>query len=419
MTYSVNIAQTHSFPRPRPQFPMPEINRQCILERISIEGFRSFRSLQDFELRNINLLIGANGSGKSNFIDFVEWIGDIARLGLNEQEKSSSKNGIWDHDDILFFTGEEPAQQIVFRLTTAGINYSMTMRKGQSKDVDFSLDNKTFKYSIGAVKENSDGINNINVSITKDANPADTNEAIAFLHLLADLKVYHFHNIRDTLTSHPTDAGLPENKLARDGSNIAQFLRHLKLKHPFHYERIVHRISMDSPFLEDFILEPIDGDNTNNIQLRWKQVNVDHVFQPCQLSDGTLRLTCLAAVLLQPEPPTAIIIDELDLGLYPDAAHLLAETIRDAADNTQVIVSTHSPTLVDRFEPEDLVVFDRWGGATQLTRFTTEYLSVWLENYTLAELWRKNYLEGGAGYESPYRPSTGEIGADRLDAESR
>ncbi|MCA8837196.1 MAG: AAA family ATPase, partial [Proteobacteria bacterium] len=134
---------------------MPEINRQCILERISIEGFRSFRSLQDFELRNINVLIGANGSGKSNFIDFIEWIGDTARIALDEQDKSARKKGLWDNDEMLFFTGKEPARQTVFRLTTAGINYSLTMPKGQLEGATFSLDNKTFHFSTHAGKENS------------------------------------------------------------------------------------------------------------------------------------------------------------------------------------------------------------------------------------------------------------------------
>ena len=437
MTYSVNIAQTHSFPRPRPQFPMPEINRQCILERISIEGFRSFRSLQDFELRNINVLIGANGSGKSNFIDFIEWIGDTARIALDEQDKSARKKGLWDNDEMLFFIGKEPAPQTVFRLTTAGINYSLTMPKGQLEGATFSLDNKTFHFSTHAGKENSgedsregndadvsmahddgvgvsmahdDGVgvsmahdDGVGVSMAHDANPADAQEAYNFFRLLADLKVYHFHNIRETLSGNPTNPDLPDDKLARDGANIARFLRHLKLNHSFHYEKILYRVSMDSPFIEDFILDPIEGGHTNDIQLRWKQKHVNHVFHPCQLSDGTLRLVCLAAVLLQPEPPTAIVIDEPEMGLHPDAIYLLGETIRDASYKTQVIIATQSPLLVDRFELEDLVIASRQNGASQFTRYTREYMKDFLENYTLGELWQNNHLEGSTRYEQGCR----------------
>ena len=409
MAYSVSIAQTYSFPRQHPPSHMSELNRQCILERISIEGFRSFRSLQDFELRNINVLIGANGSGKSNFIDFIEWIGDTARIALNEQDKSVRKKRIWDNDDMLFFTGKEPTPQTVFRLTTAGVSYSLTMPNGKLAGATFSLDNKTFHFSTQAGNDDSDRGNGVGVSVTNDnlvdvsetndANLADAKEAYEFFRLLADLKVYHFHHIRETLSENSNDTDLPDDKLARDGANIARFLRHLKLNHSFDYGNILHRISMDAPFLEDFMFDPVDGDNANDIQLRWKQKHVDHVFHPCQLSDGTLRLICLAAVLLQPEPPTAIVIDEPELGLHPDAIYLLAETIRNASYKTQVIVATHSPLLVDRFVPEDIVVADRRDGATQFTRFTSEYLKHWLEEYSLGQLWQNNHLEGSTTYE--------------------
>ncbi|MCH9662054.1 MAG: AAA family ATPase, partial [Gammaproteobacteria bacterium] len=209
MTYSVNIAEAYSSPRPRPQVAMSELNRQCILERISIEGFRSFRSLQDFELRNINILIGANGSGKSNFIDFIEWVGDTARIALGEQDTSVRKRNAWDDDDMLFFTGKEPALQTVFRLTTAGINYSLTMPQGRLEGATFSLDNKTFRFSERAGADASGG-NGADVSVAStanggadasmanSANPVDAQEAYGFFRLLADLKVYHFHHIRET-----------------------------------------------------------------------------------------------------------------------------------------------------------------------------------------------------------------------------
>ncbi len=433
MTYSVNIAEAYSSPRPRPQVAMSELNRQCILERISIEGFRSFRSLQDFELRNINILIGANGSGKSNFIDFIEWIGDTARIALGEQDKSVRKRNAWDNDDMLFFTGKEPALQTVFRLTTAGINYSLTMPQGRLEGATFSLDNKTFRFSERAVEGNSGGSNGAGVSlgngadvslgngtgvalgsgagdsvgdgggaaisVADDANSPDSKEAYDFFRLLADLKVYHFHHIRKTLSENRTNADLPDDRLARDGSNIARFLRHLKQKDSFEYGNILDTISADAPFIEDFVLDPVEGGHANDIQLRWKQLHVDHVFQPCQLSDGTLRFICLAAVLLQPKPPTAIVIDEPDLGLHPDAIHLLAEAIRWAAHKTQVIITTQSPLLIDRFEPEDLVVASRQNGASQLARFTREYLKYFLEDQTLGELWRNNHLDGSTRYE--------------------
>ena len=105
---------------------MSEHNFKNILKCISIEGFRSFKSLQDFEFRSINILIGANGSGKSNFIDFIAWISDTARRTLNQKERTAGRNKIWDHTAILCFTGKESAQKVVFSLKWESINYTMT-----------------------------------------------------------------------------------------------------------------------------------------------------------------------------------------------------------------------------------------------------------------------------------------------------
>ena len=293
---------------------------------------------------------------------------------------------------LYFFKGEQPAHQNTFQLNSAGINYTLSMHKNQLKDAKFSLEYKSFKFGTHVVNGNSDDDIDMRESFSKDVKPADAEVAWAFLYLLADLQVYRFHHIRKSIFENPSNSILPDTKLSRDGSNIANFLLHLKLKHKFYYEKILNRVSMDSPFIEDFILVPIPWGDSKGMQLNWKQKNVKHVFHPCQLSDGTLRLICLAAALLQPDPPLAVVIDEPELGLHPDAVRLLAESIRDAADKTQVIIATHSPLLVDRFDPKDIIVVNRRDGASHLDRFTSNELKPWIEEYTLGELWVKNHL---------------------------
>jgi predicted ATPase len=107
----------------------------------------------------------------------------------------------------------------------------------------------------------------------------------------------------------------------------------------------------------------------------------------------------LTTALLQPDPPSTIIIDEPELGLHPYAIEILAELIQAASKKTQLIVSTQSPSLVDYFEPEDIIVVNRKKGASVFQRLNNRELSSWLEDYSLGDLWRKNIVTGGPTLE--------------------
>jgi predicted ATPase len=112
------------------------------------------------------------------------------------------------------------------------------------------------------------------------------------------------------------------------------------------------------------------------------------------LSDGTLRFIALATLLLQPEPPSIIIIDEPELGLHPFAISVLADLIHKVAVRSQVIISTQSVGLVNNFEPEDIIVVDRRNKKALLKRQNKEELATWLENYSIGDLWLKNVIGG-------------------------
>ncbi|MNF87518.1 hypothetical protein D3C84_699860 [compost metagenome] len=103
--------------------------------------------------------------------------------------------------------------------------------------------------------------------------------------------------------------------------------------------------------------------------------------------------------MLQPNPPSTIIIDEPELGLHPAAIVILAELIQQAAQRTQVIVATQSPVLLDQFAIEDIVVANRKGGASTFERLNEQDYAHWLENYSVGELWTKNVIAGGPSYE--------------------
>ena len=115
------------------------------------------------------------------------------------------------------------------------------------------------------------------------------------------------------------------------------------------------------------------------------------------LSDGTLRFICLATLLLQPDLPSIVLLDEPELGLHPYAITVLADLLRSAATRTQVVVSTQSVTLVNQLSPEDVLVVDRVEGASVFRRLTEAEIATWLDDYALGELWEKNVLGGRPG----------------------
>ena len=207
---------------------------------------------------------------------------------------------------------------------------------------------------------------------------------------LIEFDVYHFH---DTSDSSPMKAmsDIHDNyQLRRDGSNLAAFLYYLKQKEPKHFKRIELIIKSIAPFFDHFVLEP-NRLNEQKIQLEWKERGFpDSYFNAYHLSDGTLRFIGLATLLMQPNPPKTIIIDEPELGLHPVAINKLAALVRKASEKTQLILSTQSINLIDNFEPEDIIVTERSEDGSIFRRLTTEELDVWLKDYTLGDLWGQN-----------------------------
>jgi predicted ATPase len=132
------------------------------------------------------------------------------------------------------------------------------------------------------------------------------------------------------------------------------------------------------------------------IQLRWKERNREFDFGPHLLSDGTLRAMALITLLLQPENdlPSVIIIDEPELGLHPYAISVLAGLLRMASSHSQIMVATESPTFLDQFTPEEVVVTERCEGESVFRRLSHEGLRSWLEDYCLSDLWAKNVIGG-------------------------
>jgi predicted ATPase len=160
------------------------------------------------------------------------------------------------------------------------------------------------------------------------------------------------------------------------------------------YRRIVGVIGQVAPFFRDFVLRP---EKSDQVRLRWRQVDSDAVFSANQMSDGTLRFICLATLLLHPRLPSLVVLDEPELGLHPYVAVQLAGLLRQASVRSQVLIATQSVTLMNQFEVDDLIVVERVDGASEFTRPDRERLAAWLEECSLGELWEKNLIGGRPG----------------------
>lgn len=361
------------------------------LRTISIRGFKSIAELEELELRRLNVLIGANGAGKTNFVDFFRLLRAIADESL--QKFLHQHGGV----DSFFFLGPRHTRAITAELSFGQNRYAFTLEPTADGEA-LLAEERTMYEGGGTWSVISQGVRESVLETLKDAKSRWGDYPGVEHYVYAAVSswiVYHFH---DTSMLAPMRRDQPvrdRKRLRPDAANIAAFLLHLAEESPGSYGLIRDAIRLIAPYFDDFLLEPEAKGNGEVVRLEWHQKGSDFPFQPHQLSDGTLRFMCLATALLQPKPPETIVIDEPELGLHPYAITLLAELVKAASERTQVILSTQSPTLLDHFEPGDIIVVRREENASVFERLEEPALSDWLDEYSVGELWQKNVVRGG------------------------
>ncbi len=351
------------------------------LSRIVIKGFKSIREC-DLELKELNVLIGANGAGKSNFISFFQMIQQM--LAENLQLYVSKQGG----PDTLLHFGRKKTKQISAELYFGMHGYKFALEPTQDHRMVFAKEGLWRK-----VRGNWDIARG---HFETQVELADITEMYKYtVPLMKSWRLYHFDDTGESALVKQRQAINDNIYLRPDAQNLAAYLYLLKEQYPTHYQRIVKTIQLVAPFFGDFYLRP-QPDNKDQIELEWTEKGADIPFKAYQLSDGTLRFICLATVLMQPEAtqPEMILIDEPELGLHPYAINVLAALLRSTSKSKQIIVSTQSVELLNEFEVSDVIVADRSEGGTYLHRLNEKELETWLEEYSLGELWQKNILGG-------------------------
>lgn len=354
---------------------------------IKIQNFKSIREA-DIELGKLNILIGANGAGKSNFIGFFKFLNKLFEQSL---QLYINQNG--RADDFLYF-GLKKSGFLSGAITFSNNwknQYKFTLIPDTSGNLIFEVEESNVT-NPETLSPNILVINNLG-SFESVIRRHDSFRNNHLRKNLISLKIFHFHDTGfDSKIKQPSSS-TDYSYLREDASNLAAFLYRLQEASPESFKMIERVVQSVTPFFDKFILKP-DEINNQQIFLYWLEKGSEKKFSAHNLSDGTLRFICLATLLLQPELPEIIIIDEPELGLHPFAISKLGSMLKIASNTSQVIVSTQSVNLVNEFSAEDIIVVDREDEQSVFMRQSNEKLAHWLENYSLGELWEKNVLGG-------------------------
>ena len=358
------------------------------LEEITLSGYKSIRELKALRLNpGLNVLIGANGSGKTNFIRFFELLGHIMEPSKGLQNYVSQRRGA----NAFLFRGAKVTPEFSAHLVFGLNEYKFTLR---AADDGFSLFFAQESAPFAGVRfpstTNDQGSGHQESALVRKF-PRGYKAETWTVRTLQGWRVYHFHDTSPGARIMGPINIVDNDVLHSDAANLAAFLMRIAQTHPEHFARIVETVRQVAPFFGSFVLKDIGGGQT---QLLWQDRFCDLVYYPSQLSDGTVRYICLATLLLQPDPPATLIIDEPELGLHPLAIKLLASLLHDAAQRGQIIVSTQSSLLLDEVEPDQVIVANQQAGETVLERLDASKLEAWLEDYTLGQLWEKNQIGG-------------------------
>ena len=369
------------------------------IENIHIKGFRSLADVQISELPAVTVMIGANGSGKSNLIRFFEmlsWMLKSRKLG----EFVARHGGA---DDQLFGGSKQTSrlEANVSVRTSSGLNdYKFDLSHAHPDRFIFT--DEAFRFSqegfVTDAKWQHLDSGHSEARIVEAAQSGvhynvNQKTASVIVHLLRDCGTYQFHDTsHDSYFKKRCDVE-DNNSLRSHGGNLAAVLYRLEREDIKRFDIICRHIGRILPIFDRFAIEESYG----KVLLRWKAKGIDKTFGAHLTSDGSLRFFALVTLLNLPSQmlPNVILLDEPELGLHPAAIGLLAGMIKRLGHDKQVIVATQSPLLVDEFELDEIMVLDLEDGRTSLRKLNREEYGIWLDqDYTSGQLWRKNLLGG-------------------------
>lgn len=361
------------------------------IRSVTIEGFRSLKNIQNLELPQLTVLIGANGAGKSTLIRFFEMLSWMLKA-RNLQEFVLRHGG----GDDQFFMGARKTPRIHAELcldTGSGQNdYRFDLTHISAGDAVMVM-NEAYRYSARDIPTKAKWTETEGVGKESSLLERKDKTAQTIVNLLRQCSTYQFHDTSINAAIHNRWDVTDSFRLRSDGGNLAAVLLDLRNKNSKRYELIVKQIQRVLPTFQDFVLEEESG----KVLLRWMGRQSDKVFGSHLTSDGSLRLFCLLTLLNLPSDrlPDVMFFDEPELGLHPHAITLVAEMFKRLSNNRQIFIATQSPYLVDCFELENIIVASANNGETILRNLPRTQYQEWLDDeYQLSDIWLKQAVGG-------------------------
>jgi len=383
-----------------------------LIEKIRLRNILSFGDKgEEITLEPLNIIIGQNASGKSNLIDVIKLLkSSTQEKGFaNEIAQGGGVNEwIWKGD------GHKEIAEAIFDIEIKFdpllsswdefLSYEIDFWRGASNRLEILgevIKNKEKKISLNRdefLKNNASPNRLLSDETLLSVLPKTSitgglaRPSIMLTETLSRIKVFNDLNTgRNSSIREAQNVDFPDDFLLENASNLSLILNDLIHKGSI-YETIVENLKKFNPKVRGYAVKLYSG----SAQLYLREENLDESISAKRLSDGTLRYLCLLAILCHPEPPPLICIEEPETGLHPDILPTIAELMKDAAQRTQLIVTTHSDILVSAFSdmPEAVMVCENDEDGTHFKRLDADKLKVWLEEYTLGEAWLRGAIGG-------------------------
>ncbi len=400
-----------------------------MLKEIKITNFYSFKESTITLHPDTNILIGINGSGKSNFLKAIRFLKEgVAGIGL--QKHIMENLGGFDNS---FFKGKHQGQnnRITIQYTFDGeeitkgnygfrftddIIYTITLVKAPSLQnfyvQEYIANNKGFVYldfnnGVGNLTEKTVDSNKTKLVKYSDYDPqglvlkevSDTDRYFALTTIrkaIRDILVYDYFDTTPKSPIRKAMLSTSEKRLVADGTNLPQILNTIKINYKQQYRKIVEMLNEVNPNFVGFDFNFISGNSS--IELMLEEDALDSSIHVSSISDGTLRYLCLLSILYNPERGRFICIDEPEVGLHPDMILNIANAIKEASENTTLIISTHSDNLLNYFDIENVKIFEKDdNNATKVVSYNSSQFSDWYSEFSLGQMWKQGDL-GGVRY---------------------
>jgi predicted ATPase len=352
-----------------------------MIHSLSIHGFKSIERLEELRLGNLNVLIGANGSGKSNLIEAMRMMRAVATDSLHTflQDAGLRAEG-------YFFNGQASDVRLTlassFHPTVA--NVSTHYKFGLDADGQLKISSRIA--GGGAIFDKTSELD----PYFADEQPG---QILVFANkFVADWQFLSTNRLGLKLLLNRFGGVNQFDRLRHDASNLSPMLYQLKQTEPGLLESIEEAFRQVVPDFVEFGFAVQKHPIEDEVRFTWRKRGTDYLFVPAHLSDGSLRYLALVTMLLHETSSTTLIIDEPELGLHPQAIAYLGGLFRSASASRQIILATQSPLLVSEFDPESIVTVDLIEGKSHFRRLDPQSLADWLTDYSLGDLWVKGHL---------------------------